>query len=95
MPMTLANRLVGDWRTRPFQIVQHHGIEITPLPVATAIDLLGDLLFRPGESEEGIVLLTPQRMAAGSGVHFMAMARTTVRARALAGDALAILCGDG
>jgi len=94
MPMTLANRLVGDWRTRPFEIVQRHGIRIAPLPVTAAIEMLGGQLFRPGVTTEGIVLLTPQRMAEGSGIHFMAMARTAHRARALAQEALEVLCGD-
>ncbi|MDH3230839.1 MAG: hypothetical protein OEN55_13700 [Alphaproteobacteria bacterium] len=91
MPMTLANRLIGDWRDRPFEIVQRQGIRTEPLSVTAAIELLDRSLFRPGESTEGIVLLTPQRMAEGSGVHFMAMARTTDRARALAEEALEVL----
>ncbi len=95
IPMTLANRLVGDWRTRPFHIVQNHGVAMTPLPVAEAIDRLGHRLYRPGLSEEGLVLLAPQRMAAGSGVDFMALGRTTARARAQARDGLTILCGNG
>jgi hypothetical protein len=93
MPMTLANRLVGDWRNRPFEIVQRQGIRIAPLSVTAAIEMLGSTLFRPGETTEGIVLLTPQRMVEGSGIHFMAMARTTDRARALVQQALEILCG--
>ncbi len=95
MPMTLANRLVGDWRRRPFRIVQHRAVGMAPLPVDTAIDRLGRLLFRPGETDEGLVLLTPQRMVEGSGIHFMAMARNVERARALSREGLAILCGDG
>ncbi len=95
MPMTLANRLVGDWRRRPFHIVQLRGVAMAPLPVAEAIDRLGGLLFRPGENEEGLILLTPQRMVEGSGVDFMALARSTARARTLVRDGLTILCGDG
>ncbi len=94
VPMTLANRLIGDWRNRPFEIVQRQGIRIAPLSVTAAIEMLGDHLFRPGETTEGIVLLTPQRMAEGSGIHFMAMGRTTGRARALAQEALEVLCRD-
>jgi hypothetical protein len=93
-PMTLANRLTGDWRRRPFEIVQRQKIRIAPLTVSAAIENLGDRLFRPGKTAEGIVLLTPQRLAEGAGVHFMAMARTTERARALARLALDALCGE-
>jgi hypothetical protein len=92
--MTLANRLTGDLRRRPFEIVQRQKIRIAPLTVSAAIENLGDRLFRPGKTAEGIVLLTPQRLAEGAGVHFMAMARTTERARALARLALDALCGE-
>jgi len=94
MPMTLANRLVGDWRRRPFRIVQQRGVAMKPLSVTAAIERLGESLFRPGKTEEGVVLLSPQRMVEGSGIHFMAMARTTARARSLAHRALATLCGE-
>ncbi|UCH73366.1 MAG: hypothetical protein JSU82_13580 [Rhodospirillales bacterium] len=92
-PMTLANRLVGDWQNRPFQIVQRRLSRIRPLSVSAAIELFGGLLFRPGVTDEGIVLLTPQRLVAGTGIHIMAMAATTARAQGLAAQALARL-GD-
>jgi len=94
IPMTLANKLVGDWRRRPFQVVQRRGVAMPPLSVSAAIGRLGGSLFRPGRTEEGVVLLTPQRMVEGTGIHFMAMAATLDRARALARDALATLCGE-
>jgi len=95
MPITLANRLVGDWRRWPFRIVQQRGGAMKPLSVTAATERLGDALFRPGKTEEGVVLLTPQRMVEGSGIHFMAMARTTAHARTFAHRALATLCGEG
>ena len=93
VPLTLANRLVGDWRERPFVIVQREGPDVPPLTVEAALGRLGDRAWRPGKSESGIVLLTPQRMAEGSGIHFMAMATTADGARELAQDALAVLSG--
>lgn len=91
IPMTLANRLVGDWHTRPFTIVQRQGIRTAPLSVDGAIARLGEILFRPGETAEGVVLLTPQRMAEGAGLHFMALAGTVERAGIIAEEALAAL----
>lgn len=92
VPMTLANRLLGDWRRRPFVIVQRESMAFPPLSVDTAIGRLGDRLYRPGDSDEGVVLLTPQRIVHGTGLHIMAMARETDAARALAREAMDLLC---
>jgi len=92
-PMTLMNRLVGDWRSRPFVIVQREGMAFPPLSVEAAMNRLGGRLYRAGHNDEGIVLLTPQRMAQGTGLHFMAMARTAKAAHALAQEAMEILRG--
>jgi len=92
IPMTLANRLVGDWRNRPFVVVQR---EVGPLPRLTvdqAIDRLGDHLFRPESNDnEGAVFLTPRLMAEARGLHFLALGRTAERARAIARECITLL----
>lgn len=91
IPMTLANRLTGNWRRRPFVVVQREAQPLQPLTVDQAIDRLGERLFRPGVRDEGIVILTPRLMAEGRGLHFMALARTGEAARAMARDCVAVL----
>jgi hypothetical protein len=94
IPMTLANRLTGNWRRRPFVVVQREALPLRPLTVDQAVDRLGDRLFRPGTGDEGIVILTPRLMAEGRGLHFMALARTGEAARAMARDCIANLSGQ-
>ncbi|MBE9553560.1 MAG: hypothetical protein IMF05_08870, partial [Proteobacteria bacterium] len=91
IPMTLANRLTGNWRRRPFVVVQREALPLQPLTVDQAVDRLGERLFRTGVCDEGIVLLTPRLMAEGRGLHFMALARTADAARAMARDCVAVL----
>ena len=93
IPMTLANRLTGNWRRRPFTVVQREALPLRPLTVDQAAERLGDRLFRPGTNDEGIVFLTPRLMAEGRGLHFMALARTGEAARAMARDCVAVLSG--
>ncbi len=94
IPMTLANRLVGNWRRRPFVVVQREEKLAKPLTVGQAIDRLGDRLFRPGTRDEGVVLVTPRLLADGRGLHFMTLARTREAARAMAKDGGALLLGQ-
>lgn len=91
IPMTLANRLTGNWRKRPFVVVQRETKPHPPLTVGQAIARLGGLLFRPGPRGEGIVLLTPRLMSEGRGLHFMALAKTAGAARGMAAECSTLL----
>ena len=50
--------------------------------------------FRPGEREDGIVLLTPTPFTGGFGLHFMALGASIAQAEADAKTTSALL-GDG
>jgi hypothetical protein len=76
IPMTLANRLIGDWATRPLMIVQRTGLSNPPGTIATALARLGTLMFRGKETDAGVVLLTPGGLEEGSGLHFMLLGRS-------------------
>ena len=76
VPMTLANRLVGDWASRCFMIVQRSGLSIQRCDVPTALDRLGGVLFRSGQTTGGVVLLTPGGLEAGTGLHFLLLGAT-------------------
>lgn len=93
IPMTLANRLTGDWRQHPFVVVQRETERFRPRTTNQVLERLDDLLFRFGHGEQGIVLLTPRLAAEGRGLHFMAIAGTSAAARDLARDAAGRLTG--
>ncbi len=94
IPMTLANRLTGDWHRRPFVVVQREAGSMTSITMDQAIRQLDGALFRPGGRDEGIVLLSPRVLTEGRGFHFMALARTTEAARQMAQDAERLLAPE-
>lgn len=90
-PMTLANRLAGNWRSKGLVIVQQSRLDLSPRSFDETLRLLGErLLTRPGTSD-GVVLLSPERIVSGSGLNFMVIARDQERARNDAQAALSLL----
>lgn len=87
-PMTLANRLVGDWRQRSIMIVQQTHMAMPARSFAEVRACLEPLLFRHGTRDSGIVLLVPARLTSGTGLNFMALGRTIDEARGFARDAV-------
>ena len=69
--MTLANRLVGDWASRSLMIVQRTHLENPARSLRSVLGALDPLLFRPGATEGGVVLLTPGGIERGNGLHFL------------------------
>ena len=81
IPMTLANRLIGDWSWQPFVVVQR-GRQYMPYKDFTAVlERLKDLLLRPRESVGGVVPLIPGRFENGTGIDFMVLSDTLATAR--------------
>lgn len=92
-PMTLANRLAGDWRSKGLVIVQQSRLQMPPRSFDETLQLLGErLLARPGKGD-GLVLLNPERIVSGSGLNFMVVAPDQQRAREEAQAALSLLLG--
>ena len=85
--MTLANRLVLDSGDYELMVVQRVNMDLPARPFEAALASLGDVLFRSTSTSEGIVLLTPTAFENGVGIHFMAIAKTRDRARALSEEA--------
>lgn len=83
-PMTLANRLVGDWRRRPFVIVQQTHMAMPARSFSEVRTRLDPLLFHHGIRDSGIVLLLPTRLTEGTGLNFMALGHSIEDARDLA-----------
>lgn len=81
IPMTVVNRLVGDWMKRPFVTVQRAGLELPRRPFEWLLDALHDDLFGVEHDEAGVVLLAPGGFESGSGFHFVALDATIELAR--------------
>ncbi len=87
IPMTLVNRLTGDWTGTPFAVV----VPEQPGPHAfeAALECMGDRLFTAG-GRSGVVFLSPGD-GTGHGLAFLALAPTAVEACRDANEASAIL----
>ena len=92
--MTMVNRLNWERAGTKFVVVQRVGKNQPPRRFADAVHVLDDLLFRPGEREKGIILLSPVEIEAGLGVQMLACAETIAGARELSERAIRILSGS-
>ena len=92
IPMTAAERLVGDWRRNPFVVASLVRTEGPRIRADRALDRLGELLLEPG-GVEGVLLLSPTALEIGRGVDLMALAGSPDRAAWLADQARERLLG--
>ncbi len=81
IPMTLGNRLFGDWTCRPPVIIERCDLAWPRRTFAEVLDLLGGDLYRPGVRESGTVVLSPGRIEQGSGYELMVLGVTVEAAR--------------
>ncbi|MDJ0977564.1 MAG: hypothetical protein QNI87_03430 [Erythrobacter sp.] len=86
IPMTLANRLVGNWRKHGFLVFSYLDPDGIPIAVPQLLKRCDDILFRQGKTS-GIVLLTPGRLAYG-GCDFLVIARDQATAEQLSEEAI-------
>lgn len=91
IPMTIVNRLSRDPSRTKFVVAQRIGESQAPRQFADAVRGLDDLLFKPGNREQGVILLSPVEIEAGRGVQLLACAETTAAARELSEQAILIL----
>ena len=91
VPMTLINRLVGDWQSRSFVIVHRFGLRLRARSFAEVMAQLRDRLFRSGGPPKGIVLLTPDAIEEGSGLHFLVLGDTRSEVLAQAKEIASLL----
>ena len=91
IPMTLTNRLVGDWQTRAFVVAQRSDLALRKRRFADALSLLGRRLYQAQEPSEGVILLSPLGIERGLALHLMAIADTVEGAKELALDAVRTL----
>lgn len=76
IPMTLLNRLIGDWQSRAFVIVQRSELRIPARRFADVLDRLKDRLFRRGGEPKGTLFLTSDGIEQGTGYQFLVLGDT-------------------
>ena len=81
IPMTLVNRLLGDWRRAPFIIAERADLHGTPRDLAAVLEELGDALYRPGGATGGVIVLSPGRIENGTGFEIIVLDRSAEAAR--------------
>lgn len=73
LPMTMMNRIFGDWKTQPFQS-QQVKLDSLGSTFADVSEVLQDRLYKAGEDAANkIVLLNPQAIQAAKRVSFVAL----------------------
>jgi len=89
IPLSVANRLAGDWTRAPPVIIERIGTRGRPRPLAEILAELADLLYRPDGAARGLVLLSPGRLEAGTGFEAMVLAESVAAGKAQASAAAA------
>lgn len=82
IPITVANRLLGNWSRKFIIIVQRTHLNMPPHSLEYVLALLKEHLFRAAQSREGVVLLAPGRLIDGSGLNLMVIGDSKPRAQA-------------
>ncbi len=84
IPMTLMNRLTGDWPQRPFVVIDITNNNQQAEPFADFVARMRGALYGVDGCQSGAIVLSPTRIEAGSG-HLLAIVGKTVgEARKLA-----------
>jgi hypothetical protein len=95
IPMTLANRLTGDWQRRPFVVIGRNDLQGRPQSLARFLGQMEQELYRPPEHTSGIVVLSPGRIEQGSGYELAVFGTSLPAAQGLAERiALALAPGE-
>lgn len=91
IPMTLINRLIGDWQSRSFVIVHRFGLRLRAQSFADVLVQLRDRLFYYGGPPKGIVFLTADGIEEGSGFDFLVLGDTQSEVLAQAREIASLL----
>jgi hypothetical protein len=95
IPMTLVNRLCGDWREHPFVVVQESDLKMPARSFDEVLRLLPACLFRAIPRPHGVVLMSPRGFEAGTDMQFVAVGCSVAEARTWAERARNILLAGG
>ncbi|MDH3659875.1 MAG: hypothetical protein OEU92_07585, partial [Alphaproteobacteria bacterium] len=84
IPMTLINRLTGDWTKRPFVVIDITSKEQQAEPFSDFVTRMNAELYGVGGRENGVIVLSPTRIETGSGHLVAIVGKTIEEARRLA-----------
>ncbi|MDX1675602.1 MAG: hypothetical protein R3314_12475, partial [Longimicrobiales bacterium] len=93
IPMTAAERIVGDWRSHPFASLCHEEKTDRRVDTDTAHRVLDELLLQPG-SAAGVLLTSPTSLETGLGLDLLAVAGSRDEADRLVATARRRLLGE-
>jgi hypothetical protein len=62
LPMTLMNRLFGDWQKQPFAVEEYHHKGLRRVPFGAVLEELASDLYDSRSGDGDWVLFTPSRM---------------------------------
>ena len=74
LPMTLMNRMFGDWATRPFSTLECHAEGLEQLEFQNLLTALGSDVYDRRTGQGKFVLYNPGRMQAHSGINVLSLA---------------------
>lgn len=81
IPLTLANRLTGNWAAQGFRVAERAGLDNPPRSFAEVRERVGDLLFTPARGE-GAVILSPAPLETGTGFELLVLGQAPAAAEA-------------
>jgi hypothetical protein len=92
IPMTLTNRLAGDWVQLPPVIIEDDRLRGRRRALPDILSELRDDLYRRGSRPSGLVILSPGRLESGTGYEAMILEITAAEGRARADSLANKLC---
>jgi hypothetical protein len=84
IPMTLANRLLGDWARASFAVIESGELGGVGRRLGAVLRAVSDDLFVPRLKPRGAVVLSPTGIEQGSGFELMVIDHTAAAVRARA-----------
>ncbi|UCH49588.1 MAG: hypothetical protein JSU95_07380 [Betaproteobacteria bacterium] len=71
IPMTLMNRLTGDWTRREIMIVQRQDTKARRYQLPTVLDRLGNLLYRHDGDGTGVIVTNPGQLGESAALNLL------------------------
>jgi hypothetical protein len=76
LPMTLMNRIFGDWAVEPYLSCSFEHPVLGQMTFAQVMEALGDDLYDAGTREGRLILFNPQKLAVQAGLDLIVRGRT-------------------
>ncbi len=93
LPMTLANRLIGDWRRAWPVILEGYAMDRPPRPLDAVLAEVGADLFDRAARPRGAVILSPGRLERAEGYELLVLEPSREAAHARAARVAATISG--